>query len=98
MTWSSHFPFLFIHRLKMKWERRAYLWSDLDLRIVSFYKFFRISSFVSRIKTNIKDNSMSYETLFDGFIHSVMFQKIISKFSTLNKNVETNGPVWRQEE
>ncbi len=38
VKWSSHFPFLFINRLKMTWERRAYLWSDLDLRFVSFYK------------------------------------------------------------
>ncbi len=35
---SRHFPFLFINRLKMTWERRAYLWSDTDLLFVSFYK------------------------------------------------------------
>ncbi len=38
VKWSSYFSFLFINRLKMTWERRAYLWSDLDLRFVSFYK------------------------------------------------------------
>ncbi len=38
VKWSSHFPFLFINPLKITWERRAYLWSDLDLRFVSFYK------------------------------------------------------------
>ncbi len=38
MKWSGHFPFLFINRLKMTWDRQAYLWSDLDLRFVSFYK------------------------------------------------------------
>ncbi len=38
VKWSSHFQFLFINRLKTTWERRAYLWIDLDLRSVSFYK------------------------------------------------------------
>ncbi len=38
VKWSSYFPFLFINRLKMTWDWRAYLWSDLDLRFVSFYK------------------------------------------------------------
>ncbi len=36
--WSGHFPFLFINREKMTWDRWAYLWSDLDLRFVSCYK------------------------------------------------------------
>ncbi len=35
---SSHFPLLFRNRLKITWDRRAYLWSDLDLRFVSFDK------------------------------------------------------------
>ncbi len=35
--WSGHFPYLFINRLKITWDRQA-LWSDLDLRFVSFYK------------------------------------------------------------
>ncbi len=38
MKWSGNFPFLFINRLKMTWDRQAYLWRDLDLRFVSFYK------------------------------------------------------------
>ncbi len=38
VKWSSHFPFLFINRLKITWDRQAYLWSDLDLRFVLFYK------------------------------------------------------------
>ncbi len=37
LKWIGHFPFLFINRLKITWERRAYLWSDLGLRFVSFY-------------------------------------------------------------
>ncbi len=35
---SGHFQFLFINRLKSALDRRVYLWSDLDLRFVSFYK------------------------------------------------------------
>ncbi len=27
-----------INRLKISWDRKTYLWSDLDLRFVSFYK------------------------------------------------------------
>ncbi len=38
VRWSSHFPLLFINRWKITWDRQAYLWSDLDLRFVSFYK------------------------------------------------------------
>ncbi len=38
VIWGGHFPYLFINRLKMTWDRQAYLWSDLDLRFVSFYK------------------------------------------------------------
>ncbi len=38
VKWSSNFPFLFINRLEIAWDRWAYLWSDLDLRFVSFYK------------------------------------------------------------
>ncbi len=38
VKWSGHFPFLFINRLKITWDRRACLWNDLDLRFVSFYK------------------------------------------------------------
>ncbi len=38
VKWSSHFLFLFINRLKITWDQRAYLWSYLDLRFVSFYK------------------------------------------------------------
>ncbi len=34
----GNFPFLFRNRLKMTWDRQAYLWSNLDLRFVSFYK------------------------------------------------------------
>ncbi len=37
VKWRGHFPF-FINRLKMTWDRRAYLWRDLDLQFVSFYK------------------------------------------------------------
>ncbi len=38
VKWSGHFLFLFINLLKIAWDSRAYLWSDLDLRFVSFYK------------------------------------------------------------
>ncbi len=38
VKWCGHFPFLFRNRLKMTWDRQAYLWSNLDLRFVSFYK------------------------------------------------------------
>ncbi len=38
VKWSGYFQFLFINRLKITWDRRAYLWSDLDLGFVSFYK------------------------------------------------------------
>ncbi len=31
VKWSSQFPFLFINWLKIACDRRAYLWSDLDL-------------------------------------------------------------------
>ncbi len=38
VKWSGYFPFLFINRLKITWDRQAYLWSDLDLLFVSLYK------------------------------------------------------------
>ncbi len=36
VKWSSHFPFLFINRLKIAWDRWAYLWSDLDMGLSHF--------------------------------------------------------------
>ncbi len=38
VKWSGHFPYLLIDWLKLKLDRQAYLWSDLELRFVSFYK------------------------------------------------------------
>ncbi len=38
ITGSCHFTFSFINQLKIKWDRQAYFWSNLDLRFVSFYK------------------------------------------------------------
>ncbi len=35
VKWSSHFLFLFINRLKITWDRRVYLWSDLDLAFIN---------------------------------------------------------------
>ncbi len=38
VKWSGHFPYLLIDWLKLKLDRQANFWSDLDLRFVSFYK------------------------------------------------------------